>query len=304
MTWSSSSYGNPAGLGDALADYVDQNGGVVQAVFGNDPTAGLHLEGRWQAEGYQPLTDGALAPSPSAPLTLLAVVPGHVLLSGVTTFNGGASSVHSMAGLGAATTLVASWSDGQPFLAFGTRPAGGRLVALNMFPASSDAQAGLWDSTTNGAQLIANALVFAANAGGHAKQPPTYKVRLVAAPAPDPTARPAPDALDRPAETPAPAPNAKRPPKSTIAAAAPPKEDTKPREAAPRSTPNTELAPGEKPSTGNDVATVSTEGIEFPFPEYLENVVSQIRRRDSKKLPWHGISCRNATVSQTKVKRA
>lgn len=123
------------------------------------------------------------------------------------------------------------------------------------------------------------ALVFAANAGGHAKQPPTYKVRLVAAPAPDPTARPAPDALDRPAETPAPAPNAKRPPKSTIAAAAPPKEDTKPREAAPRSTPKTELAPGEKPSTGNDVATVSTEGIEFPFPEYLENVVSQIRRR-------------------------
>ncbi|HXH63143.1 MAG TPA: TonB C-terminal domain-containing protein, partial [Gemmatimonadales bacterium] len=37
--------------------------------------------------------------------------------------------------------------------------------------------------------------------------------------------------------------------------------------------------PGEKPSTGNDVATVSTEGVEFPFPEYLQNIVSQILRR-------------------------
>ena len=123
------------------------------------------------------------------------------------------------------------------------------------------------------------ALLFAASTGAHAKPPPTYKVRLVAAPAPDPTARPAPEALDRPAETPAPAPNAKRPPKSTIAAAAPPKQDTKPREAAPRSTPKTELAPGEKPSTGRDVATISTEGVEFPFPEYTQNVTSQIRLR-------------------------
>ena len=123
------------------------------------------------------------------------------------------------------------------------------------------------------------ALVLAASAGGHAKPLPTYKVRLVAAPAPDPTARPAPEALDRPAEAPPPAPNTKRAPRSTIAAAAPPKEDAKPREAAPRSTPNTELAPGAKPSTGNDVATISTEGIDFPFPEYIQNVTSQIRLR-------------------------
>jgi len=27
------------------------------------------------------------------------------------------------------------------------------------------------------------------------------------------------------------------------------------------------------------VATVSTEGIEFPFPEYLQNIVSQVLRR-------------------------
>ena len=51
------------------------------------------------------------------------------------------------------------------------------------------------------------------------------------------------------------------------------------REAAPRTTPKVAPLPGETPSTGSDVATVSTEGVEFPFPEYLQNVVTQIRRR-------------------------
>ncbi len=55
--------------------------------------------------------------------------------------------------------------------------------------------------------------------------------------------------------------------------------DARQREAAPRTTPKAKPLPGERPSTGSDVATVSTEGIEFPFPEYLQNIVSQILRR-------------------------
>ncbi len=125
----------------------------------------------------------------------------------------------------------------------------------------------------------AGAFLFVSGAHARAPAPPVYKVRLVAAPAPDPTARRAPEAVDRPAETPEPAPAARKPPKSTVARAAPPPEASKPKEAAPRTTPKAEPAPGEKPSTGDDVATVSTEGIEFPFPEYLQNLVSQVRRR-------------------------
>ena len=37
--------------------------------------------------------------------------------------------------------------------------------------------------------------------------------------------------------------------------------------------------PGVKPSTGSDVATVKTEGVEFPYPEYLRNLVAQVYRR-------------------------
>ena len=68
-------------------------------------------------------------------------------------------------------------------------------------------------------------------------------------------------------------------PQSTVSRATPPPtRDQTRREAAPRTTPTNQPLPGEKPSTGNDVATVSTEGVAFPFPEYLQNIVSQVLR--------------------------
>ena len=42
-----------------------------------------------------------------------------------------------------------------------------------------------------------------------------------------------------------------------------------------RSTP----AKGETPSTGTDAATIKTPGLEFPFPEYLRNIVNQVYQR-------------------------
>lgn len=127
---------------------------------------------------------------------------------------------------------------------------------------------------------------FLASASGARSAPPTYRVRLVAAPdlTPD-QQRPAPPAVDReaaPKEPPA--PTAKPAPKNTASNAPPPPvADSKKREAAPRTTPATRM-PGEAPSTGSDVATVSTEGIEFPFPEYLQNIVSQVLRRWQRPL--------------------
>lgn len=115
--------------------------------------------------------------------------------------------------------------------------------------------------------------------GAHTRLPPTYRVRLIAAPAPDMESRKAPEAVDRPAEEkPAPIPAAKRP-QNTVSRATPPaNRDQTQREAAPRTTSQNQPLPGEKPSTGNDVATVSTEGIAFPYPQYLSNIVSQVLR--------------------------
>jgi outer membrane biosynthesis protein TonB len=128
--------------------------------------------------------------------------------------------------------------------------------------------------------------LFLASASGARSAPPVYRVQLIAAPEVLPDARPAPQAVQReaaPPEPPAPAP--KPPPKNTASQAAPPPPaDAKKREAAPRTTPKARPLPGETPSTGSDAATVSTEGIEFPFPEYLQNIVSQVLQRWQRPL--------------------
>ena len=127
---------------------------------------------------------------------------------------------------------------------------------------------------------LAGILLFAGAPSGRAP-PPVYKVQLVAAPEPDPGARKAPDAVPRPAaEPPAPLPKPRAEPKSAAShAAPPPAPDALRREAAPRTTPKTAPLPGETPATGTDVATVSTEGVDFPYPEYLQNIMTQILRR-------------------------
>jgi len=133
---------------------------------------------------------------------------------------------------------------------------------------------------TIGVHAVAVAFVIVSARHAQAVTPPTYAVRLVAAPDPTPDQRKAPDVVQREAATPpppAPAPPTKKPaPKP--APAPPPKADTKKREAAPKTQALQRIA-GEAPSTGHDVATVSTEGQEFPFPEYLQNIVSQVLRR-------------------------
>lgn len=131
--------------------------------------------------------------------------------------------------------------------------------------------------------------IVAAPAGVVHRGPPVYKVDLVAAPAPEPKARKAPQTVERPAERAVPIKKPK--PRRTSVAKTPPPPTPEPavkREPAPRSTPKVAPAPGEKPSTGSDVATVKTEGVAFPFPEYLRNIVAQIRRR------WHRPTDRTA----------
>lgn len=112
--------------------------------------------------------------------------------------------------------------------------------------------------------------------------PPVYRVELVAAPRPEPDRRRAPEVVERPAERPAPL-ESRRPRRTSVAATPPPPtpEPEIEKEPAPRTNPEQELAPGVEPSTGTDPATVKTEGVQFPYPEYLRNIVAQIHRR------WH-----------------
>ena len=104
-----------------------------------------------------------------------------------------------------------------------------------------------------------------------------YAVNLVAAPATTASA-PAVEATPRP---PAPVERTApiNPPRRTAKVApSPPASRPVPKsEAAPR-TSAVQPMPGET-GTGSDIANVSTPGAEFPFPEYLRNIVTQIYRR-------------------------
>jgi len=112
--------------------------------------------------------------------------------------------------------------------------------------------------------------------------PPSYAVELVAAPAVAPKQRLAREAVPKPPPEEKPAP-VKPPPKPKPAKApAPPAPKPPPTEAKHEPPPKTAApvapAPGEAPSTGADVATIKTPGLQFPFPEYLRNIVTQVYR--------------------------
>lgn len=117
--------------------------------------------------------------------------------------------------------------------------------------------------------------------------PPMYRVDLVAAPAGE---RAVGVVREQPVPTPPAA--AKAPPRAETNAAekvAPIKPPTRTAKAPVRATTNITKAPervdpskaptaggGATGGAGTDVATVRTEGIEFPFPGYLQNIVRQV----------------------------
>lgn len=156
-----------------------------------------------------------------------------------------------------------------------TRPVHSGLRRPRRPPGTGIAAAG-----TIALHVAAGVALFGTAGMVHQLPPPTIEVNLVAAPAPQPNQRKAPEAVTRPAAQPTPAlPKPKPQKKPAVKAPPPPPATPEKREAAPRTTPKVAPAPGEKPSTGSDVATVKTTGVEFPYPEYLRNIYSQILMR-------------------------
>jgi periplasmic protein TonB len=138
---------------------------------------------------------------------------------------------------------------------------------------------------------VAIPLVLARSAPPPAR-PPIYRVDLVAAPAgprqegivaPQPQPQPSepaatpPRAQRQPEEMPA--PPTQRPPPRTRTPPAPATPTPAPTTTPPQAAPAPQAGGGPTGDRGTDVATVRTEGIEFPFPAYLDNIVRQIAKR-------------------------
>jgi len=175
--------GNPWGstvseaLGNVLADYVDGGGGVVVATFSLGSGLGSWLlKGRFDDAAYQclePMTNQT-----GGHQTLGTIhQPGHPILADVSTFDGGSSSyrvdTHPVVG----AELVADWTDGLPLIA--TKDLGfARRADLNFYPASSDVRSDFWDASTDGDEIMANALAWVAGSVG-----PTIDIEAVPNPA-------------------------------------------------------------------------------------------------------------------------
>lgn len=138
-------------MGNNLATYAEGGGIVVVAVFALGTSGDLGVEGA--IVPLLPFVQGDQ--TEYTELTLVADVPSSPLLAGVSSFDGGTSSYNQEVTLAAGATQVAHWSNGTPLVAYL-----GNVVGLNFWPPSSDARADLWKSTTNGAALMANALLF------------------------------------------------------------------------------------------------------------------------------------------------
>ena len=159
FVWSSGGKAYPlaGGLGDVLAQYWDGGGAVVVAVFA---TAGDSLQGRFgtAANGYVLIDGTANQEAPSDSLGSV-LEPKSPLMAGVASI----SATQAYRSTGAVINggaVVAQWaSNGRPLVVRGTR-AGRPLVAVNMFPPSSNAEGGFWAG--DGAVLMRNALLYSA----------------------------------------------------------------------------------------------------------------------------------------------
>jgi hypothetical protein len=145
-------------LGDNLADYVDGGGGVVTATFVS--TAGLDILGRWKT-GYEVILTGGQQQGSQEFLGTVHV-PGHPLLTGVSSFDGGWQAGTGSyrpwnSTLAAGATLIAEWTDGTPLVVLGAHP---KRVDLGFYPVSSACDLRLWNEATDGDLLLANALRF------------------------------------------------------------------------------------------------------------------------------------------------
>lgn len=153
LVWFNSSPVDEELLGDRLAGYVDGGGGVVLAMF---------------SHGVGGSIGGAIAQEPYVVMTGTANEQGvteseDLILSTHPVFDDGGSLTGPTRATGTAVAsgayVIAKWSGGEPLVA--TRATvDGRIIGLNFWPVSSDADVSGWDATTDGAEIMANALVW------------------------------------------------------------------------------------------------------------------------------------------------
>lgn len=149
-------WANRSGLGTVLAQYVDAGFGVVQTMYTVGGVANSNLAGNWTSS-YNCIAFGPSTFGTNATLGNI-LQPDHAIMNGVSVFDGGPQSIRPANNtLIAGANLIASWSDGKPLVAVGTKV---NRCDLGFYPPSSSAGSGNWLANTDGVKLLANALLY------------------------------------------------------------------------------------------------------------------------------------------------
>jgi len=143
-------------MGDMLAQYVDDGGGVVVATYSNCGR-GNRLEGRWKDGNYDPIQLGTTCRTKA--LQIGKADMNHPVLHGVKSFSGGAQSSHGDGAPHPKADVVAEWDNGKPLISV-LNIFKGIVMSLNFYPPSATVAYGGWDSKTDGSLIIANSLMF------------------------------------------------------------------------------------------------------------------------------------------------
>lgn len=165
-SYNSSAFLDGGQMGDLLADYVDNGGGVVVTVFTNcNNLRNGFVKGRFLDGNYHPITPSRQHDTNGKrPLTLGRIYDtNHPIMQQIRTVDGGKSSFFCPGGVNPEAKLVAEWSNGVPLVV--ELPKGkGTVVGLNFFPPSCDTgDPRFWNSNSDGAIAMANALAYSGN---------------------------------------------------------------------------------------------------------------------------------------------
>ena len=157
FTFSETPYFDPVELGDNLFYYVEDGGGVVNAVFSDDSIyssfsiQGLFLEivpyESYGADGFY---------NQNLYMDLGSIQSESPFFNDVEYFDGGKASYQGIISGKEGSNTYATWDNGRPLI-IAYSPF--QVVTLNFFPPSSDVNAEYWDSNTDGDMLMRNALL-------------------------------------------------------------------------------------------------------------------------------------------------
>jgi hypothetical protein len=137
-----SNYFDHVAWGNALADYVDSGGVVVQAGYDSWENEEAQPTGRFASGGYAPFIPG---PNPNSPTSLGAFDASSPLMQGVTNLT---TEDNTNPALAPGASLVARWVNGNPAVA-----QKGRVVSITAFIGDDNGE--VWSG--NYGRLIVNA---------------------------------------------------------------------------------------------------------------------------------------------------